>query len=1083
VAIDQQSEVIYVIDRTAESLFRFDLTGSPSEFGGAAAYISGNEINGLTLFGGAGESQIAVDSETHRFYVTTANSIRAFEFDGEPAEFTAGTAIGTSAIEGFGRAVGVAVDSNGFIYASDRTAETITVFAPSGEQVTQFAVVNPANLAVDSTGAVYVNRQSETVVKFTPSTFPVTTDTIYTAAPEPVHPAATYTVAVDLATDRVFMTQTSADPRVVVYDAAGSLLATFAGLGEEGELSFAEGIALHGDSGQVFVGNAPPGGLSQVEIFGPRVFFEGHPTVAAQSVSEVTGGSATLRAKINPNTAATTYYFEYGLGDCSLGSCSRVPLDSVSIGEGHDAVTVLQEIQGLQAGTTYHFRVVAENSFGVTAPTDRTFTTQVASLSFQLADSRAWEMVSPPNKHGALLAGSAIGQIQAAADGNGLAYLSGGSIEPNPEGNRSGEASNVLARRSEAGWRSKDITPPNSRVLPLGIGLQSEYKLFTPDLSEALLEPRDGTNLSPEASERTPYLRMNTEPPSYRPLVTAKEGFANVPLGTQFGGRPDSASGNVLVQGATTDLEHVALTSFVPLTAGAPTPALYGWTAGEIEPISVLPEGEGGAMVASNTLGAGPASVRHAVSEDGSRVYWTAQASGQLYMRDVVAEESARVDVVQSGASGAGGIDPEFQGASADGTVVFFTDSQQLTEDASPSDRDLYRCEIPIQMPVGGCNSLIDLTPPVEGSGESADVQGVVSAMSNDGFRVYFVARGALEAQLNQAGQAPTPGAPNLYLWQEEAELRFIARLSEEDRADWGMPSTVPGFASAVSAASSPSGRFFAFMSERGLTGMDNLDVVTGEPVEQVFRYDAGTGGVHCVSCNPSGGAPEGRTIEDGRLIDPQSQWVGRQAAAILPEPTVIQVSGNSIYRPRAVLDTGRIFFNAASALVGADSNDQWDVYQYEDVGSGDCKGSSGSASARSGEGCVSLISSGSAVGAAAFLDASESGNDVFFLTPARLSGNDKDDEYDVYDARVGGKPAVLEPIKECLGEGCRTAPPQALDPVQSKAPFHRAGNLRKGRKCPKGKHKVRRQGRAVCIPRKHGRHQAGAGQRHGGKR
>ena len=63
--------------------------------------------------------------------------------------------------------------------------------------------------------------------------------------------------------------------------------------------------------------------------------------------------------------------------------------------------------------------------------------------------------------------------------------------------------------------------------------------------------------------------------------------------------------------------------------------------------------------------------------------------------------------------------------------------------------------------------------------------------------------------------------------------------------------------------------------------------------------------------------------------------------------------------------------------------------------------------------GCVGLISSGESEHESAFLDASESGDDVFFLTAQQLAPQDIDTNFDVYDARV------CEP-------GSRCAPPPA---------------------------------------------------------
>src|SRR5689334_22868578 len=71
VAADQQSHAIYVVDRGAGTVGKFDETGQPLAFTGSAPYISGNEITGLSFLSGAGESQLAVDSQTHEIYVTS----------------------------------------------------------------------------------------------------------------------------------------------------------------------------------------------------------------------------------------------------------------------------------------------------------------------------------------------------------------------------------------------------------------------------------------------------------------------------------------------------------------------------------------------------------------------------------------------------------------------------------------------------------------------------------------------------------------------------------------------------------------------------------------------------------------------------------------------------------------------------------------------------------------------------------------------------------------------------------------------------------------------------------------------------
>jgi hypothetical protein len=1079
VAVDQQTGTVYVLDGEAGALYKFEADGDPLDWGGTAPYISGNQISGLSPFSGDNESQVAVDSTSHIVYVTEKTSVRAFQEDGEAAVFTAGPGAGTSEIPISGEVVGVAVDANGAIYVSDY-AGTVSVFAASGELLTTLSVPSASgNLGVGPDGTVYVVNSGASeggVHRFFPDEIPVTAATTYTTKATIPRPSDAFVVGVgvDPVNGDIYVLETSyANSWIAKYDSSGAFIRFFGkpgAFGEPGEDGESEGIGQGvavvggGEEFQFYMGTNGDGGGSKVSVWG-EVIEPGPPTIDSTAVTDVASTSATLRARINPNTFATTYRFEYGLGDCAVTLCTSIPVSAASIGAGHHPIAVSQEIVGLQPGTTYHYRVVAENSEGVTEGPSRAFTTQIGSGGFQLPDRRVWEMVTPPDKKGALIsAGSLEGHIQAAAAGDGLAYLTIGSIEENPEGSR--ETGAALARRGDSGWRSEDITPPNDRVAPKAIGRGSEYKLFNEDLSEAVLEPRSDTVLSPEASGRTPYWRQNTQPPVYQPLVSdTNQPPGGIPAGREF-------------LAATPDLDHV-------LFKAGP---IYKWAAGQqLQPVSVLPDDEGGTAI-QGLVGSEPGSVRHAISDDGSRVFWTSLLADEgLYVRDTVAGVTMRIDVAPPGAGGED--NPVFQGASADGSVVFFTDTRQLTEDASPSGPDLYRCEIPLAAPLAGCASLVNLS--ATGSSESAEVQGLVLGLSEDGARAYFVAKGVLDSAPNQAGWSAEVGEPNLYFWQGGQGVRFIATLSAEDRANWGMPGTVlaPGRGASQSAASSPSGRYLAFMSEESLTGEDNLDAATGQPVERVFRYDAAGDRFECVSCDPTGAAPEAEVMATAtnstgarELIDPRAQWGGRLVAGVLPQPVRLGQIVSTLYSPRAVQDNGRVFFNAVDSLVPADSNGGWDVYQYEPTGVGTCSASSGDGStSRAGEGCLSLLSSGTADGPAAFFDASVGGDDVFFQTPARLSVIDQDQEVDIYDARVDGVAAVLQPRTECLGEACQPQPNVPNDTTPASATFQGPGNLKPkaaGKKCPKGKRKVRRKGRVRCVPRKqrksHSRRRAG---------
>jgi hypothetical protein len=93
----------------------------------------------------------------------------------------------------------------------------------------------------------------------------------------------------------------------------------------------------------------------------------------------------------------------------------------------------------------------------------------------------------------------------------------------------------------------------------------------------------------------------------------------------------------------------------------------------------------------------------------------------------------------------------------------------------------------------------------------------------------------------------------------------------------------------------------------------------------------------------------------------------------------------------------------------------------------------------------VALISSATSAQESVFLDASESGGDVFFLTSGQLVPLDTDTGLDVYDARVdGGFPAEPPPGPPvCEGDACQGTPtPQPVFGTPASVTFNGSGNL-----------------------------------------
>ena len=83
---------------------------------------------------------------------------------------------------------------------------------------------------------------------------------------------------------------------------------------------------------------------------------------------------------MNPQGAATTYYFQYG-----KTTAYGAQTGPANAGAGTKAVDVKAPVVGLTPNTTYHYRVVATNVLGATVGTDRKFTTPKQPLGFSLA--------------------------------------------------------------------------------------------------------------------------------------------------------------------------------------------------------------------------------------------------------------------------------------------------------------------------------------------------------------------------------------------------------------------------------------------------------------------------------------------------------------------------------------------------------------------------------------------------------------------------------------------------------------------------------------------------------------------------
>jgi hypothetical protein len=663
--------------------------------------------------------------------------------------------------------------------------------------------------------------------------------------------------------------------------------------------------------------------------------------------------------------------------------------------------------------------------------------------SEDLPDCRAFEQVSPVEKGGLdAVSLNPLEHAQSSAceadEPCTFAYMNIGAALAGAPGNEFANA--YLATRAAEGWQTTALTPPTPQAPANGFAKVSYA--FSGDLSEAVL--------------RVPLQQLAEGAPGgmYNLFLRRADGSYELVTASDPPQPPQAGCGRCFEQqdvpafaGASSDFSHIIFEADDSLVEGAPGSGvenLYETADGRVSLVGRLPDGAIPAQGATagggiNAVDEHTHELAHAISQNGSEVLFEAAADGgepdpsqlgemELYQR-IDGSSTVEVSAPAPGAqpesceTQAAVCNPEpaeFWAASADGSVVYFTSKAALTREsytgvepaAGPEPRenpgnDLYRFH---------AGRLTDLTVDAANEAEDpdgADVLGVVGA-SEDGSYVYFVAEGKLATGASSA-------SPNLYVWRETGAgtgaLAFIATLAppsrEEEKdttrtgenfeyhsdvADWiARPAESQAYVT-------PDGRHLAFMSVAPLTGYDNLDQTTGEADHEVFEYSAESGGLVCASCDANDASPLG------------SAFIGARSNERASTP---------FHQPRSLSDDGsRLFFSSPDPLVPGMEGGSMKLFEYE-------------------SGAAHLISGAEGGGEAVFLDASASGNDIFFATREQLAPTDKDGLVDVYDARVdGGIAAPAEPMS-CQGNACR----ESLTPAPSfsaplSASFVGAGNI-----------------------------------------
>jgi hypothetical protein len=682
--------------------------------------------------------------------------------------------------------------------------------------------------------------------------------------------------------------------------------------------------------------------------------------------------------------------------------------------------------------------------------------------------------------------------VQASILGDGITSQTKGGL-PGAEGSQ--EYPIFLSHRDPAGsWSTQGFFPPPS------FGDRAIVRGWTPDLAYSFSTDAFAQS-DAVGGEDVAFLARSSATHAVQQITPYLDGAEY-----NFAGAPtDNSKFFFEARGENVNLTGNAAT-------GKDNLYLFDRESEELSLVGVLPNGttppggsfagpfawweSGEKLTSGGALGSGRDSTNgyltqemHAISADGSKAFFTAGGTGQVYLREGLDTEDPKtvaVSASQRTVPDPGGTKPAiFMGATPDGSVAFIASCEKLTDDSTAHSSPAIECTTPSQgMDLyaydTASHELEDLTVDVDpGDPQGAEVVAMVGN-SDDGSYVYFAANADLDgAGPAQAGDCAARGAAgggscNLYLWHDGSVRLAVANFE----GGGGTSSNYfPGGTTMLKTASVSANGMVVFQSSRSLTGYNNNSTRTnceesGSACGEYFHYRPDTDRLSCVTCSPIGAPP---------VRAPHLQSIENGATAFFRPLSVRFVSA----------DGNRVFFETPDKLVSADVNGDnvcpvvkrpsldvdscQDVYEWEAPGEGSCSEAS-SAFSPPNDGCLYLLSAGTGPNPSFFADASDSGNDAFFFTDEQLVPGDSDHLFDVYDARAGGGLAAQNqppPPTPCEGEACRggVTPPASV-PSAGSASFQGPGNP-PAKRCGKGK--VAKGGKCVKKhkPRKHHKHGA----------
>ncbi len=796
------------------------------------------------------------------------------------------------------------------------------------------------------------------------------------------------------------------------------------------------------------------------------------PKVASESASSIESSGATLEAEIVPNGAEATYHFEYGTTE-AYGQ--ETPYTKIGGLTGAHAVRA--HITELDPDTTYHYRVTATNEVAgkleITHGLDKTLTTpailgtepsqecsneqlrEEQPYGLKLPDCRAYELASPLETLGNdATEPYLVDQGLASASGEAVTYESYG-VFSHPIG--STFENQYVSRRGPEGWSTQGITPPHysKNTEP-----EDPYPtmIFTPELTVGITDTND--SLTEEAPVERNFFGQYV-------YNFATQSF-------QYLGGGGGLSADPV--GASTDLTHVAIGE-------------REWVNGESVTATVNNNGED---IGGRDTG---------ISANGLHLYF--DSGGSVYLREnaeqtqspvsgggecTVTKDACTIEVSASQKTdgyGPKGVDPNrgsasYAGASANGSKVFFTSDQELTNDANTGASD--RQEVVVENAHGGTFTLTfkgQTTAPIPYDASSEEVQSALTALSSIGAGNVAVSGGyevTFEGTLAGTEQPPlTVDGSSLTGGTVHVKVQSLERpgtdLYEYDVESGKLTDLAPEAAEAEGARVqdvmqvSREGSYVYFAAKGALRGTGGAtlrnsqgsDPIAGEDNlyaahDGAIQFIGTTVGLRSVELNAVV-APDGTHLgfeSEQRLTgydnaeaeanECEHQYTrsvdGMCSEAYIYDaetgtlecascnPTGARPVGNSA--PAAVTEDGVLFFDSSDELVPHASDGRQNVYEYED-------------------GHILAISDVAGGFESFFLATESTGDNVFFGSASQLLPEDTSNNVEVWDARVGGGyPVTVTPPPCNSGDSCKPPPtPQPTVFVEpASATFAGPGNI-----------------------------------------